>query len=127
MAAFSLASSAGERAGRLAMGAARLGRTTTATTPRLTGSRVVCWGAPLPSGWSACDTGSMAGAVLLLEDDPALYSVLVEVFADDGLEVIPCVSPDEVQRTAGGPHADVAVIDIWEPAIRRSAMLIGTS
>jgi hypothetical protein len=38
----------------------------------------------------------MAGAVLLLEDDPALYSVLVEVFADDGLEVIPCVSPDEV-------------------------------
>jgi DNA-binding NtrC family response regulator len=48
-----------------------------------------------------------------MEDDTALRSVLTEVFADEGLNVMACDSPAAIQRAVRDGLGDVAVIDFW--------------
>ncbi len=55
----------------------------------------------------------MSGTVLLLEDDPGLRDLLEAVLTDDGQDVRPCESPEQLLRVAAESPAALALVDFW--------------
>jgi DNA-binding response OmpR family regulator len=53
------------------------------------------------------------GRVLLLEDDPALRGLLLEVLGLEDFDVVQCESYDEMCRAAATRQGDVVVADFW--------------
>ena len=51
--------------------------------------------------------------VLLLEDDPALRGLLLEVLGLEDFEVIQCDSYDEIRQAAAAEQGDLIVADFW--------------
>jgi DNA-binding NtrC family response regulator len=51
--------------------------------------------------------------VLLYEDDAALASILVELFADEHIEVRRCTSFEEIQAALGDSPRAIVVSDCW--------------
>ena len=65
-----------------------------------------------------CLTVTAQPRVLLHEEDPIMAWLLVEVFADEGIEVIRCASLDEI-HVALGAHPDAVVVsDPWSRTAR---------
>jgi DNA-binding response OmpR family regulator len=58
------------------------------------------------------------GRVLLLEDDPALRGLLLEVLGLEDFEVQQCDSYDEIRRAAASQQGDIIVADFWGGAQR---------
>jgi two-component system KDP operon response regulator KdpE len=58
------------------------------------------------------------GRVLLLEDDPALRGLLLEVLGLEGFEVLQCDSFDEIRGAAAASQGDIIVADFWGGAQR---------
>ena len=53
------------------------------------------------------------GRVLVLEDDPALRGLLLEVLGLEDFEVIQCDSYDEIRQAAAAEQGDLIVADFW--------------
>jgi DNA-binding response OmpR family regulator len=53
------------------------------------------------------------GRVLLLEDDPALSGLLLEVLALEDFDVVRCDSYEEILRAAADEQGDIIVADFW--------------
>jgi DNA-binding NtrC family response regulator len=51
--------------------------------------------------------------VLLCEDDAALASILLELFADEQIEVRRCASLEEIQAALGDYPSSIVVSDCW--------------
>jgi DNA-binding response OmpR family regulator len=58
------------------------------------------------------------GRVLLLEDDPALRGLLLEVLGLEDFDVVQCESYDEIRRAAADELGDLIVADFWGGAQR---------
>src|SRR5436190_13878543 len=58
------------------------------------------------------------GRVLLLEDDPALRGLLLEVLGLEDFDVVQCDSYGEILRAAAAELGDVIVADFWGGAQR---------
>jgi two-component system nitrogen regulation response regulator GlnG len=57
--------------------------------------------------------------VLLLEDDLALRSLLLEALAGEGFDVRPYETFEEVRAAAAERHGDLVVADFWGGSQRR--------
>lgn len=58
------------------------------------------------------------GRVLLLEDDPALRGLLLEVLGLEEFEVMMCDSYEEIRLAAADGRGDLVVADFWGGADR---------
>jgi DNA-binding response OmpR family regulator len=58
------------------------------------------------------------GRVLLLEDDPALRGLLLEVLGLEDFDVFQCDSYEEIRRAAANEQGDIIVADFWGGAQR---------
>jgi DNA-binding response OmpR family regulator len=58
------------------------------------------------------------GRVLLLEDDPALRGLLLEVLGLEDFDVRQCDSYEEIRRAAAAEQGDIIVADFWGGAQR---------
>jgi DNA-binding NtrC family response regulator len=54
-----------------------------------------------------------SGTVLLLEDDDSIRDLLALVLADDGHDVRPCGSAEEIVDLAAATPDALAVVDFW--------------
>ena len=55
----------------------------------------------------------MTGTVLLLEDDPMIRDLLDAILTDDGHDVRPCDSRDQLLAAARDIPRSLAVVDFW--------------
>src|SRR3954465_13491264 len=60
---------------------------------------------------SACTMSR--GRILLLEDDPALRGLLLEVLGLEDFQVITCESYEEIRLSAASGRGDLVVADFW--------------
>src|SRR3954452_18443498 len=58
------------------------------------------------------------GRILLLEDDPALRGLLLEVLSLEEFDVLQCDSYDEIRRAAANNQGEIIVADFWGGAQR---------
>ena len=57
---------------------------------------------------------SVAGSVLILEDDPDVRELLELVFAADGHRVDVCTTSDQIVDRAGETPGALAIVDFWD-------------
>ena len=58
-------------------------------------------------------TQTMTGTVLLLEDDPMIRDLLDAILTDEGHDVRPCGSHDQLLAAARDIPASLALVDFW--------------
>jgi len=63
----------------------------------------------------------MTHTVLLLEDDPVIHELLDAVLTDEGHDVRPCGSREQLLAAARDVPASLAVVDFWGDSHERLA------
>lgn len=56
---------------------------------------------------------SVAGSVLILEDDPDVRELLELMFTTDGHRVDVCATPDQIVDRAGETPGALVIVDFW--------------
>jgi len=73
------------------------------------------------SVWEAALSTDPSGTVLLLEDDTSIRKLLTFVLTQDGHDVRPCESAEEVRELAAATPDALAVVDYWGDSHARLA------